>query len=333
MATVMALGAYAETLVGLRGHPVTFVEPKLRIEHLGDGSEDCEGVCIYQAVLTVRPADNSDTAVIIGRVDLLLLDLDEELGAKATLAGLRLSDPDVMDLWSEPEHYLSLFNEDGLLMGPAAEGLGAALIVRDAFVDPCFRGHRLGAWMIAQLNGHFVETPTAVIGWPRSWDDGTIEATERCRTYWQTHLNLIYGGDGFDSQLLDSPAMVGAADALAVVESRTITVDSARLAQRAAEADPELWLDSYLPDVERVPPMSAETIEHLAAVAGVMTAAEEFEAFADLVPVVYFEATEQYAVFAEATEFLAANQNLQVVSTSFSRGDGVFRLTLTFGLD
>lgn len=342
----MELGEYAEGLIGSPARTLTFRQPRLLLQQREDAPEDCDDVVIYRALLTVANVDQPDTVVVIGRADLLELHVDDDGGAAESLAALRTSarvtvkdynvDEDTDDIWAEPHSYLCLFTEDGVLSGAAAENVNAAMIVRDLFIDPAFRGHRLGPWMLAQLNTRAAtEEPMIVIGWPRSWGDGTVEGTERCRSYWQTHLNLTYNGDGFYSQMLGSPQLRTVIEDLATVEAQPLIVESAQLAERAIAEDPALWIDTLMPDVEREPLLSSDAVEHMATIAGVMAAAEEFGVEAGLVPTVFFEDADQAIAFSMASDFLADNPSFMVESTnsSYDAETGMFRLTITLGRD
>lgn len=334
--TVVQLGEYAEGLIGSPARTLTFRQPRLLLQQREDAPDECDDIFIYRALLTVTNVEHPDTAIVIGRADLLELHLDDEGGAAESLAGLRTVDEDISDIWAEPHSYLCLFTEDGPLSPTRAENLSAAMIVRDVFIDPAFRGHHLGPWLLAQLDTRSAtDQPMIVVGWPRSWHDGTVEGTERCRSYWQTHLNLTYSGDGIYSQMLGSPQLREAISALESIAAQPLHVDSAQLADRALAEDPTLWIETLMPEVEREPLVPIEAVEHMAAIADVMAAAEEFGVAAGLVPTVFFEDADQASVFGLASEFLADNTSFRVAATTVSYNDatGMFRLALTLGQD
>ena len=207
----------------------------------------CGQIAFSRALLTLTNADDPDCTVVAGYVDMVLInpkqpDLDDAISLAL----------DELDYPEAAKFYTRLF-ERGALPAKVTRKLGPGkldglAVLLGVFVDPCFRGHRLGAWLLAH-----VLPPTepgvrfAILGHLDSamlrgrGVAGSDDALGELSAYWQRETQLRLVGEGLLG-VINTPGSVAAA--LEKAHDRNdnyIKLAPASLRTRLAEDDDTLF--------------------------------------------------------------------------------------------
>jgi hypothetical protein len=156
---------------------------------------------------------------------------------------------------SDPSWFSQLFH--GAELAPEVEeqfedalAIHSVLLVQDAFIDPAFRGHRLGPWTVADVIHRMADVVTSLVLMfphlcelviPTIWDS-MEELYDAAYGYWQQQLSLEPMGDGFLGQATAFTSLENARAALEeAVPSTFITLDPGELVRRQRNSESDLW--------------------------------------------------------------------------------------------
>ena len=269
---------------------------------------------LIRVVLALVDVDDPDLQVVGGHVDALRVDLG--LADADDLLSMTLSElgyPEAADAYAQ-----ALYHPDELSKFRFNNAQGNdALLVLHTFIDPCFRGHKFSALLLAELHVAFGDTACLQLGF-------ADKATPRELVhYWQRSLSVVDTGNG----LL---ALPGDADSqpltksLAPEDESFIKVDIASLKARLAEEDDTLFpLSDGLTDDPSAPRTDTIMMQALRASAAAAEALVdgEYEVAAEVVTALRFTALSDEdeesaaSAFYRAAEYLESHARLTVVST------------------
>lgn len=321
------LGEFAETLTGPNSRMLSFGRPRVLVRHPDDlCGNPCGAVSVYEAGLTLTNADDPDVVITVAHADLLFVTFDTNGDIDRELSNFHREQEPEWDPPADPAWYATMGNALAALTPDEQERMDSIIIVRDMFVDPAFREHRLGPALITGLAADNPMGATSLlIGWPRFWGDER-EPTE-ARAYWQSTLPLRDLDDGFLGALSDSEDLLAVHHRLGEqLQTTFIAVDPAELWERFTRRDEALWPRSLVLDhIHRAPAGFAEVLEEVADAARIVASAREFdeETTARLTAAVTFYGDDQSHVFYQVGDYLEENPQYVVRSVNLNVNEEV----------
>ncbi len=240
------LGDYADTLTTPTPTPLTFCEPRIHIET--HGQSRFADLTDWRAQLHLTNADNPTIVVLAGYIDFLVARL-----GNGSIPAMLAATPGRGEAASDPAHFAQLFDGPEL-DEDIEEQFDDALcihtvLIQDAFVDPAFRGHRLGRWTVADVVHRMADVTNGIVAMfphlcdlvvPTVYDD--MDALyDEAYSYWQQHLNLEPLGDGFLGQATAFTHLENARAALEDARSAFVAIDVGEFELRRRNNDPDLW--------------------------------------------------------------------------------------------
>ena len=187
--------------------------------------------------LTVTDLDATDRQLTIGHADLLSLEISRIADFQKTLELLTTGGTwDDLAPWLFSRLFDPKYNDDCLFRRYPKNHLQVVTIVRDVFVDPSFRNHHFGAWMIAELGGRQHELNTLFVGEPRTEDLDVDECV-----YWKDVLNATQLSWQYQIAMAGSPGLKAARELLSQSLPECIYVSTAEIRARYDAGDRTLW--------------------------------------------------------------------------------------------
>jgi endonuclease/exonuclease/phosphatase family metal-dependent hydrolase/GNAT superfamily N-acetyltransferase len=235
------LGEFAARITDPSTEPLHFARPEITVETLTIEGYDCPGVAVLHARLRVWDLNNPDLQITVGHADLLSLEISQVADFHDDLTLLTAG-----GFWDDlaPWSFAGLFreaDEDSLFRRYPKHHLKTVIIVRDIFIDPLFRGHQLAAWMLAEVAANQHDSPTLLIGQPRS-DDLDVDEDD----YWKDALNATQFDWRYQTVLADSPGIRAAREKLSSALPQRFSTTPAAIRDRYDTADQTLWPRSLL---------------------------------------------------------------------------------------
>jgi hypothetical protein len=241
------LGDYADTLTTPTPTPLTFCEPRIHIETRGHSR--FADLTDWRAQLHLTNADDPTIVVLAGYIDFLVARL-----GNGSIPAMLAATPGRGEAASDPAHFAQLFDGqelDGDIEEQFDDALciHTVLLIQDAFIDPAFRGHRLGPWTVADVVHRMADVTNGLVAMfphlcdlvvPTVYDD-MDELYDEAYSYWQRHLNLEPLGDGFLGQATAFTHLENARAALEDARSAFVAIDVGEFELRRRNNDPDLW--------------------------------------------------------------------------------------------
>jgi hypothetical protein len=236
---------FADTLTR-DGGPLTFCLPRVHYESRDQSPHT--PIIDWRAQLLLTNIDDPQYTVVGGYIDFLVVRLGYDPIAEM------LSDiPGYGEHWSDPTWFAQLFRGSEVAdhihdqfndIGP----FHAVVLFQDGFVDPAFRGHRLAAWMAAQIAYRMVDDVAGFIAlYPHPCARGVVRLiddpaafSQSTSAYWSSHLGVVPIGDGFLGQATGLTALAEAREKLDEVSGLLIETSRSEVRRRRRFGDPEL---------------------------------------------------------------------------------------------
>lgn len=248
------LGEFAATILEPSTEPIGFGRPQVTVDDVAIEGFDIPGVTVLHVRLTVTDLENADRQLTVGHADLLSLEVDRIADFRKTLDLLTTG-----NRWDDlaPWGFSGLFrtdDDDSLFRRYPRDHLKVVTIVRDVFVDPAFRGHQLGAWMLAEVAGRPHEVTTLFVGEPRTDDDDVDDQD----AYWRDVLKANQLNWRYQIAMAGSPGLRAARQSVSQSLSDRIDVSSADIRDRYDAGDRTLWPRSLVMPPLRLDQREAE---------------------------------------------------------------------------
>lgn len=231
------IGDFAATIADPSAELIRFGRPEITVEAVSIEGYDVPGVTVLHVQLTVTDLDDADLQLTIGYADLLSLETFRIADYREALELLTTGTHwDDLAPWS----FHGLFNpkdkDDCLFRRYPKDHLQVVTIVRDVFVDPSFRRHQFGAWMLAEIAGQPHELTTLFVGEPRAEDPYVEEDA-----YWKDVLKATQLNWRYQIAMAGSPGLKAAREFLSQSLPNPIYVSSAEIRLRYDAGDSTLW--------------------------------------------------------------------------------------------
>ncbi len=237
MARYEQIGDFAATIADPSANLIRFGRPEITVETVSIEGYDVPGVTALHVRLTVTDLDDADLQLTIGHADLLSLEVSRVSDYRQALELLTTgSHWDDMAPWGFHGLFNPKDNDDCLFRRYPKDHLQVVTIVRDVFVDPSFRRHQFGAWMLAEIAGRPHELTTLFVGEPRAEDPYVEEDA-----YWKDVLKATQLNWRYQIAMAGSPGLKTARDFLSQSLLEPIYVSSAEIRDRYDAGDSTLW--------------------------------------------------------------------------------------------
>lgn len=231
------IGDFAATIADPSANLIRFGRPEITVETVSIEGYDVPGVTALHVRLTVTDLDDADLQLTIGHADLLSLEVSRVSDYRQALELLTTgSHWDDMAPWGFHGLFNPKDNDDCLFRRYPKDHLQVVTIVRDVFVDPSFRRHQFGAWMLAEIAGRPHELTTLFVGEPRAEDPYVEEDA-----YWKDVLKATQLNWRYQIAMAGSPGLKTARDYLSQSLLEPIYVSSAEIRDRYDAGDSTLW--------------------------------------------------------------------------------------------
>lgn len=245
-AEAIEMGTYAAAIIGSRREQRAFSNP---VTHMKTRGETNPYFTLWRAELHMTDADNPATTVVAGYVDFIRA----KIGASVAefLTELPSDHGDACD----PHGFAALFDSADRDFAPPVEQLfeplggvfGAAILIENVFIDPAFRGFKLGPWLVVDVIERLTEDVNDMVAMiphicSRIFDDTFFDERTRVQEshplYWRNLLHLdevIVDGTLMLVQATGFTALTEAqAELASVIDGQLFPIDVAELLDRYA---------------------------------------------------------------------------------------------------
>jgi hypothetical protein len=221
--------------------PLSFCLPQL---HLESRDQAQFPVADWRAYLLLSSIDPPET-VIAGYVDFLIVRL-----GYAPIPDILAQTPGYGEHWSDPSWFAQLFDggEVAASIEDHVQEVGpfhTAVLMQDGFVDPAFRGHLLGPWMLLQILQRMVDEVGGLVAlYPHPCERSIVRLVEdqdafrrKINQYWIDHLGVVPIGGEFLGQATGLTTLGNARDSLESVADVLADVNRLDLRRRRQYGD------------------------------------------------------------------------------------------------